>query len=87
MALIDCPECKKQVSDTALACPHCGYSLKTKPAEQTTDRQAMIVVGLLVAGVIFLLTPQLFYFRILVPIFFIGALAALFYPQIKKMLK
>ena len=28
MALIKCPECKKQVSDSAEACPHCGYKLK-----------------------------------------------------------
>lgn len=24
MALIDCPECKRQISDKAPACPHCG---------------------------------------------------------------
>ena len=24
MALINCPECNNQVSDTATACPHCG---------------------------------------------------------------
>ena len=28
MALINCPECSREVSDTALACPHCGYQLK-----------------------------------------------------------
>lgn len=28
MALIDCPECKKQVSDTALTCSHCGFALR-----------------------------------------------------------
>ena len=27
MALISCPECEKQVSDKAVACPHCGYPL------------------------------------------------------------
>jgi hypothetical protein len=27
MALIYCPECKKRVSDTASACPNCGYRL------------------------------------------------------------
>lgn len=26
MALIPCPECGKQISDKALACPSCGYS-------------------------------------------------------------
>lgn len=28
MALITCPECGQQVSDTAKSCPHCGYVLK-----------------------------------------------------------
>ena len=27
MALINCPECNKEVSDTAKNCPHCGYML------------------------------------------------------------
>lgn len=29
MALINCPECSKQVSDNALSCPHCGNQLST----------------------------------------------------------
>jgi hypothetical protein len=28
MSLINCPECEKKVSDTARACPHCGYTLR-----------------------------------------------------------
>lgn len=32
MALIQCPECKKEVSSTAPTCPHCGYQLK-KPIQ------------------------------------------------------
>lgn len=28
MALIVCPECNKQISDQAEACPHCGYPIK-----------------------------------------------------------
>ena len=27
MALIDCPECKKEISDKANSCPHCGYPI------------------------------------------------------------
>lgn len=27
MALIVCPECNNSMSDTATACPHCGYSM------------------------------------------------------------
>lgn len=29
MALIDCPECKKKVSDQSISCPQCGYPIKT----------------------------------------------------------
>lgn len=32
MALIDCPECGKQVSTQARACPHCGYPVAETPA-------------------------------------------------------
>lgn len=28
MALIICPECKREVSSTAASCPHCGYILQ-----------------------------------------------------------
>lgn len=28
MALIDCPECNRKVSDSAEICPNCGYSIK-----------------------------------------------------------
>ena len=28
MALINCPECGKEVSLTAVSCPHCGYGVK-----------------------------------------------------------
>ena len=28
MALIKCPECKKEVSDKAITCPNCGFELQ-----------------------------------------------------------
>ncbi len=28
MALINCPECEREVSDQAIACPHCGYPIR-----------------------------------------------------------
>ena len=31
MTLIACPECKKQVSDTAPMCPHCGLQVPRQP--------------------------------------------------------
>lgn len=30
MALINCPECNKEISDKASFCPHCGYPLNNK---------------------------------------------------------
>ena len=29
MALIDCPECGKQISDKAVSCPHCGNPISS----------------------------------------------------------
>ena len=37
MALITCPECGGQVSDSARSCPHCGYLL-TDPQARTQSQ-------------------------------------------------
>ena len=34
MPLVNCPECGKQISDSAAACPHCGYPLSSLPPVQ-----------------------------------------------------
>ncbi|MGN6713022.1 zinc-ribbon domain-containing protein [Anaerocolumna jejuensis] len=31
MALINCPECNKEISDKAVSCPHCGYIVEKQP--------------------------------------------------------
>ena len=33
MALIQCPECKAEISDHAASCPRCGFPLHSPPAE------------------------------------------------------
>lgn len=40
MAIISCPECGKQVSDKASACPNCGYPINT-PTNSKTVRIAI----------------------------------------------
>lgn len=34
MALISCPECGKQISETTPSCPHCGYLLSSAVQQQ-----------------------------------------------------
>lgn len=41
MALIDCPECGKQVSTAAQACPNCGYPVAERVGESVTAQPAM----------------------------------------------
>ena len=38
MALIKCPECGKEFSDTATTCPHCGYSPKQLNMERNLEK-------------------------------------------------
>src|SRR5262245_9112134 len=38
MALIDCPECGRQVSTAAQACPSCGFPLAAQRAQPATAR-------------------------------------------------
>jgi hypothetical protein len=40
MALIACPDCGGQVSDQALACPHCGRPFRSVPAAEGLRREA-----------------------------------------------
>jgi hypothetical protein len=46
MALIPCPECKKDISDKAVACPQCGLPL----AKPRSLRQAALIGGAAVAA-------------------------------------
>ncbi|MBQ6257295.1 MAG: zinc ribbon domain-containing protein [Clostridia bacterium] len=41
MALINCPECGKKVSDQAVACPDCGYPI----AKANTKGTVLIKIG------------------------------------------
>lgn len=39
MALISCPECGKEISDKALACPHCGNPMNPQPQQVQQPQQ------------------------------------------------
>jgi hypothetical protein len=40
MSLINCPECNKEVSDSALSCIHCGYPLE-KESESSAGKDTV----------------------------------------------
>lgn len=50
MAMINCPECQGQVSDSAITCPHCGKKLNSTGA--TKALMFMGLLALLVLGVV-----------------------------------
>ena len=40
MALMNCPECKKSISDTVSTCPNCGFTITQEMKEQETQKQS-----------------------------------------------
>ena len=42
MALIMCPDCKREVSDKAEACPHCGCPLSDTPKRVHTTEDSFL---------------------------------------------
>ena len=40
MALISCPECGKEISDKATACPNCGNPMNNRPIVTVTEEKA-----------------------------------------------
>lgn len=39
MALIECPECGKRISDKAEVCPNCGYPMRKRQPESDTEKE------------------------------------------------
>ncbi len=64
MALIRCRECRKEVSDSAKVCPHCGVrGVKPIPEKEKTPIYVkiallVIVVGLIIGGCYFWFDPR-----------------------------
>ena len=57
MALVSCPDCGAQVSDTAVVCPQCGFPLRRDVLSRTAAGRASsggntagIVIGVVAAG-------------------------------------
>lgn len=56
MALVNCKECGKEMSDSAIKCPHCGYdsTLKNNMAKKKSNKIGCLVI-IAIAFIIFLI--------------------------------
>ena len=44
MALIECPECGREISDKVKSCPHCGYPFEEDSTQETTKEPQQVEV-------------------------------------------
>lgn len=42
MALVECPECSKEISDKALECPSCGFPIEKNKNHHSSDHPKLI---------------------------------------------
>lgn len=52
MALINCPECNKEISDSSNTCIHCGYVLKQQKKKKSPLLVIIIATIIVIVGVI-----------------------------------
>jgi len=61
MALTQCPECKKEISDSAPTCPNCGYVIKSENVTVVVNQKKglgcistffIVVFGVIIAAAI-----------------------------------
>jgi uncharacterized membrane protein YvbJ len=52
MALIDCEECGKEISDQALACPNCGFAHAAVQIHRHQQQQAAMSADYTCMGII-----------------------------------
>lgn len=77
MALVQCSECNREISDQAAACPQCGHPLgpiarKTSYRQRTFISLCILAVAAIAAGIIFRVA-----FKFIVIIVIIAAVAIL----------
>jgi uncharacterized protein YbaR (Trm112 family) len=77
MALITCPECKKEISDTAKSCPSCGYELKPSQKQLcpkcniepiTIKKKNSVSAGGIIGALLFILAIPVLFFNLFIGI-------------------
>lgn len=60
MALIQCSECGKEISDQIAACPHCGYPVQKQTDENKGNNKKKLLLPIIIAGIILVLIAIIF---------------------------
>ena len=60
MALIQCSECGKEISDQIAACPHCGYPVQKQTDENKGKNKKKLLLPVIIAGIILVLIAIIF---------------------------
>ena len=60
MALIKCPECEREISDTVKKCPNCGFRFKRKSNKRIFFILITIFIILTITGIVFLIKNNTF---------------------------
>lgn len=72
MSLIKCPECGKEISDKALACPYCGYPIEKKeisnnkktvfsPKKCFENKKLLIGIAVLSIAIVYIIVCNMVY--------------------------
>ena len=57
MALINCNECGREISDKATSCIHCGYPLNNKTLSNPTSKKKLyVIVAIIILALIIFIT-------------------------------
>ena len=61
MALVNCPDCSNQVSDSAPACPHCGRPIAALQIEQTAKKYKGWMAGSFMVSILFFIATAILF--------------------------
>jgi len=53
MSMINCPACKKEISDMAETCPHCGHPIRKATLNHyPTGVRVAVIIGAILGGLV-----------------------------------
>ena len=58
MAMTTCKECKKEISNKAEVCPHCGYRLRDGKGIRIFRALLLMFIGIVMLGIVGVLTEH-----------------------------